>query len=209
MALIIKISDFSLHLDLEEKDNCFYLREYVNGAGFQGGKTNSLILNFKKSVDEKGKDHYQYKEMAIGQIADELIQALYENKNLDKMIFCPIPPSKQKSDPLYDDRLIQVLNRVKESIPITFEEMLETKISHPAQHKSAKRLSKADLKGKFSLASNSIDPTGKVVVLFDDVIANGRHFKVCSEIINDRFPGTAIIGLFIARRVEGFPPNSF
>lgn len=209
MALIIKVSDFSLHFDLEESDDCYYLRDYVSGEGFQGGKTNSLIINFKKSVEHKGKDHYQYKESAIKQIVEELVLALRENKNLDKMIFCPIPPSKQMSDPLYDDRLSKVLKMVSEHIPITFDEMLETISSHPAQHISATRLSKTELKGKIGLTSHSVDPTGKVVVLVDDVISNGRHFKVCSEIIKDRFPGTRVIGLFIARRVEGAPPVSF
>ena len=51
------------HYHLTDADRCFFLGEYTSGAGF--GHTNSLIGNFKKPVDRRGRPEWHYKEQAI------------------------------------------------------------------------------------------------------------------------------------------------
>lgn len=109
MALI-KISDYTLHSDLESSDSCYYLRDYIQGKGWQGGQTNDLILNLKKSVTFKNKSSYVYKKEAISKVAWEISQQLKVYRNIDDFVFSPVPPSKAKNHPEYDDRLTQVLN---------------------------------------------------------------------------------------------------
>lgn len=43
------------HVRLAADDECYFLREYTAGGGFQAGETNQLILNLKKSPDRRGK----------------------------------------------------------------------------------------------------------------------------------------------------------
>jgi hypothetical protein len=50
--------------------------------------------------------------------------------------------------------------------------------------------------------------------LVDDVLNSGKHFKVAQEILSQRFPGTPVIGIFVARCIRsdtlvdlGVPPD--
>lgn len=47
---------------LEPEDECWFLREYTAGMGYQHGETNNLIFNLKKPVDRKGLPDWKYKE---------------------------------------------------------------------------------------------------------------------------------------------------
>ena len=74
----LTIGDHS-HLTLE--DNCYFMREYHARKGFQGGETNDLILNLKKSPKVKGTPQWRYKLAAIRQIGDEMRECLAGEKN--------------------------------------------------------------------------------------------------------------------------------
>ena len=94
------------HFYLTPEDQCMFLREYTTGGGWQHSDSNQLILNLKKSPSLRltaPKQHY-WKERAIDQAAGELRQAL-NLPSLSGITFVPIPPSKSKTDPEYDDRL--------------------------------------------------------------------------------------------------------
>ena len=40
------------------------------------------------------------------------------------------------------------------------------------------------------------------LIVFDDVLTTGRHFKAVSHVLRKAFPEAAIVGLFLARRVK-------
>lgn len=201
MALILGIEK-AFHLDLDDGDECFYLRDYYRSLGFQGGDVNDRVINFKKSVRHKGEPQYYYKTSAINQISKELLNALSEHLQVENPIFCPIPPSKSKSDPLYDDRLIQVLENVQRFLPIQIHEFIETLHSHEAQHAAEIRMGHSELKDHFSFIDLGVDLNDRMVFLFDDVITNGRHFKICKSLILERYPRARVIGLFYARTID-------
>jgi 8-oxo-dGTP pyrophosphatase MutT (NUDIX family) len=46
------------------------------------------------------------------------------------------------------------------------------------------------------------NPTPCAIILFDDIITSGAHFKAVQEIIHKAFPNAPIIGLFVARNVK-------
>ena len=96
------------HQYLTPDDMCFFFGEYTPGLGYKGSKTNDLILNFKKPPDRKITPQWKYKEDAIERIAEAFKRSL-EVEKLQKVTLVPIPPSKVKGDPLYDDRMLCVL----------------------------------------------------------------------------------------------------
>jgi phosphoribosylpyrophosphate synthetase len=202
MALILEIIDKSFHSDLENNDECYYLRDYTRGTGFQGSPTNDLILNFKKGVKYKGTVQYPYKIKAIDQISNEILEGFKAHLKIPNPIFCPIPPSKAKDHPEYDDRLIQVLTKVQTEFPMQILELIETSTSHVPQHNAEVRMSLLELKDHLQFMNKGIDLNGKAVFLFDDIITNGRHFKACKQLILEHYPQARVIGLFIARRIE-------
>ena len=59
------------HPHLQPDNRCLFLREYLAGVGFQGGETNSLILNLKKSPDRRGQPEWRYREKAIARVVAE------------------------------------------------------------------------------------------------------------------------------------------
>src|SRR6185437_16567733 len=45
-------------------------------------------------------------------------------------------------------------------------------------------------------------PLRPIVVLFDDVLTSGKHYKVAKSRIREFFPQQPIVGVFVARRVQ-------
>jgi hypothetical protein len=100
------------HYYLTPADDCYFLGEYTARKGFAFSATNQLILNFKKSMDKRGTAQWRYKDRAIGEAAAAFRAAL-TGEWLDIATLIPIPPSKAKTDPLYDDRLVRMLNDIR------------------------------------------------------------------------------------------------
>ena len=60
MALkLSEIDDLSRfdHKYLTPNDRCFFFGEYAPRLGYEGSKTNDLILNFKKPPDRRNTPH--------------------------------------------------------------------------------------------------------------------------------------------------------
>ena len=43
-------------------------------------------------------------------------------------------------------------------------------------------------------------PVRGIIAVVDDILTTGAHFRAAKSVLSARFPGVAIIGLFIARR---------
>src|ERR1700730_15061252 len=111
---LTKIDDLARpdHSYLTPEDTCYFLGEYTARKGFTFSATNNLVLNFKKSVTTRGQAQWQYKEHAIARAAAAFRAAL-NNEWLNVATLIPIPPSKVKTDPLYDDRLLRMLQALR------------------------------------------------------------------------------------------------
>ncbi|HEX8042816.1 hypothetical protein [Candidatus Deferrimicrobium sp.] len=188
------------HFYLTAEDECFFLREYTARAGFGHSETNDLIQNFKKSPDRKGLPEWYYKERDLRRIALEFRQAMGE-KWISLWTLVPIPPSKCRTDPMYDDRLLRMLLEMTIGIRSDIRELIHQTKSVAAAHESDDRPSPDEIERFYKVDEGVAEPTPKSIALVDDVLTTGSHFKAAKRVLSDRFPKARIIGVFIARRV--------
>lgn len=195
------------HSFLTPSDECYFLREYTARAGFTYNATNNLIQNFKKPVDRKGLPEWYYKGQAIQQIIRELRESLHPQW-LEQATLVPIPPSSSKSDPSYDDRMIQVLVGLH---PISrrrydVRELIIQRSSTDPAHREGQSRNPETIQGNYMLDEDLLAPTPQAIGLFDDVLTSGAHFRAAQRLLVEHFPGVPIIGVFVARTVQ--PPPS-
>lgn len=185
------------HHYLEVGDHCYFFGEYTAREGYAYSATNQLIHNLKKSVDKRGTPQWRHKEIAIAQAARMLRAAIKPEAHVT---FVPIPPSKAKDDPRYDDRLVQILQGACEGRPTEFRELLLQRKSVDAAHLSDERPTPDDVAANYRIDESLADPAPQTIFLLDDVLTTGCHFKAAERVLKERFPRANIVGLFIARR---------
>jgi predicted amidophosphoribosyltransferase len=186
------------HHYLDGDDVCYYFGEYTAGEGHAFSKTNQLILNFKKAMDKKGSAQWTYKELAIQQVGQIFRTGIRPESNFT---FVPIPPSKIKGDPLYDDRLVRSLSILKKDRNPDIRELVLQTQSLDASHLSARRPTPDELLDNYIFVSSLKLPVPEKIVIVDDVLTTGCHFKAVKKLIKEHFPGVPVVGLFVARRV--------
>ena len=200
---LTKIDELMLpdHYYLDEEDVCYFLGEYTAGVGYAYSATNSLISNFKKSMERRGRAGWSYKAEAIQQVATAFRTALGENA-LIGTTFVPIPPSKAKNDPLYDDRMTQALRAMRPSPPLDVREIIVQQLSMEAAHvREDRRPPPQEISDGYGLDQRLFNPSPTCILIVDDVLTTGSHFRAAKMVLAKQFPATPIIGLFIARRV--------
>ncbi len=178
-------------------DKCYYYFVYTAEKGFSYSTSNQLILNFKKKLDRKGKEDYKYKGEAIKTIAS-LLSHLGQ-KSIDNSTFVPIPPSKSKTNPLYDDRIVQALNLGLKGRNADIRELVIQTTDTVECHISGKRDISA-LEEILRIDETLVNDVREFIVIVDDVLTTGCHYIAMKNILLRRFPEAKIIGLFIARR---------
>ena len=197
----------SRYSSLFSNDICFAYGEYYpkdlyGRMQYEKGLT-SFISNIKKPICKKGETSYKYKEKCIQKMANLLARdfrtSLIPELHGKKFIFLPIPPSREKADPGYDDRLLQILSLA--SLPY-HEFILQKKTSTP-YHCSTLPRDRAVLESNYLWnelkgSSSNFD----VVIIFDDVLTTGTHFKTCQEMVIRHLPNISVIGLFIANTIH-------
>lgn len=201
----IDCSSINNHIELDESDICLYWCEYTARQSYDYSPTNQLILNLKKSVSLKAHEQYSYKIQAIKTCA-----SYFEGGDWSSYSIIPVPPSKKKSDPLYDDRLLRILdlanNLLIPKYRFDVKDIIIQNESYEPSHKSSKRPSSQELKARYRIDNiNSVQLREKIII-FDDVLTMGSHFKAIKSLLHDVYPQKKIYGLFIARSI--YPPTS-
>lgn len=187
------------HFYLENTDECYFWGEYTARRGYGHSTTNQLVLNFKKPNTEKNKPSYHYKAKAIKEVAKLLEVHLGHVLSLVSLV--PVPPSKAKNHPDYDDRLVQVLSLLSKSVKdVHFCELIHQMVSKEAVHLNADRPTPAAIKDDYRVEPSHLNDLRNDVIIFDDMLTTGSHFKAMQRTILEVKPDTNIIGLFIARR---------
>ena len=188
------------HWHLTGADACYFIGEYTAYRGYAHSDTNRLIFNFKKTMDRRGRPEWRYKEQAIQTAAAAFRRALAP-KDLDRLTFVPVPPSKARGDPLYDDRLTRMLGAVRSRPPLDIRELIVQTESTDAVHAGDRRPAPERIESLYRIDETLTGPVHDIIAVVDDILTTGAHFRAAKSVLSARFPGVAIIGLFIARRV--------
>jgi hypothetical protein len=202
MGALTKIDELLLtaHSSLSPGDDCYFLLEYQEGS--------ALINNLKKKMDRRQKPEWPYKEWTIQQIAAELAAALPDIVDFITTTLIPIPPSKTRNNPLYDDRLLQIL-RLACPADADLREPIANREDHTAAHESEhERPTVDELIDNYTWLETA-KPLHPNIVLFDDVITNGTHFTACKRFLLQHHPAAHITGIFIARHALNQGKKSF
>jgi hypothetical protein len=199
---LTKIDDLTRpdHFYLTPADDCYFLGEYTARKGYAFSATNQLILNFKKSIDKRSTAQWRYKEGAIEKSSSAFRDAL-NREWLNGATLVPIPPSKSKSDALYDDRLVRMVRGIRVQPALDMRELVLQRNSTAAVHDQENRPTPEQILANYAIDQAIRDPIPQVIGLFDDVLTTGAHFRAASIALQQSFPGVRIVGLFIARRV--------
>lgn len=202
--MLTKIDDLIRpdHGYLTSNDQCYFLGEYTARKGYSESATNQLVLNFKKAMDKKGKAEWKYKQQAIETVSSMFYETL-DPQLMMTATLVPIPPSKAKTDPLYDDRLIQMLNGIDITSRLDIRELIIQTQSTQAAHESENRPRPEEIEKIYTIDKNLMHPIPSEIWIFDDVLTAGTHYRAASSILMKTFPGVLISGYFIARRVPG------
>ncbi len=190
---------------LEPADRCLFFGEYFTAHGHQGGGTNQLIFNFKCKPSDAAESpaRHNYKEQAIHCVAAGLRRAI-SRTNAECLTWVPMPPSKIPGHADYDDRLNRTLATAFSGYDVDVRPLLRQAASTEADHSGGDRLSLDALSALVELNHALLDarPLRDGIVLFDDVLTTGKHFKSCQRRLRTRVPEyLAITGMFIARRI--------
>jgi hypothetical protein len=189
------------HFFLEPSDSCFYTWEYTRRAGFHATPTNSLISNLKKKPTDTACNPLErtHKLRAILHCALALRRLTESSWLKSQATWVPIPPSKAAAHPDHDDRLQQILTLALGGTFNTANLLLKQTQSTAADHQSPDRRRFDELLKITRINDAAAKATKPVLVIVDDVLNTGKHFKVAQTLLAERFPSATIHGLFLAR----------
>jgi predicted amidophosphoribosyltransferase len=176
----------------------------MTGGGYRAGPINQLIANLKcpPSIAELDLPRARHKERAIASVAACLRDAVSRSW-AESVTWIPVPPSRARRDLDYDDRLTRVLRLAFARYDTDVRTALYQSESFVADHA---RLRRTGLDSLYECLRINWDallsrPLRDGVVVFDDVLTTGKHYKCCERRLRQALPDIRISGLFVARRV--------
>lgn len=185
------------HIDLD--DDCYFMWERISGASYLESATNQLIANLQIPMNQREANpwRFRYKAPAVRYSAQAL-SALIPADWRDNGTFVPIPPSRVKDDPDHDPRVLAVLQAVNPALADVRELVL---LRENAEAK-AKNVSPHERAANYEINEDETDPEPEHIIIFDDVVAGASHFKAMKMVLEERFPGVPVTGLFLARSIR-------
>jgi hypothetical protein len=187
--------DIELHprIHIGADDLCVYFLE-KESEGYSASDANNLIYNFKKPVSRRGHSDWYYKEEAIKTIA-----SMVNNISFPRCFIVPAPTSKPRNSTEWDDRIDQIVDSITQQQVVVAKILDVSEPLKPAHDGGSRDI--ATIKAYTSqilLPNNGID----TVIISDDVLTTGAHFKAWKEIILEHNPHIKqVFGLFFALHV--------
>jgi hypothetical protein len=195
------------HFHLAVDDTCYYLFEYTSHRDYSFSTTNNLISNLKKKPSQAGQPGFQYKARSIVTCGQSLRRALNPNW-LESATLVPVPGSKVAGHPDHDDRVERICRWMRNPPPDVRNLVVQTHSTN-ASHEVGQdgRVTVEELLELYRIDDQRSHPVPRAIGIVDDVLTAGTHYRAMHTILSRRFPGTLIVGIFVARRV--FPDNAF
>jgi hypothetical protein len=192
------------HAYLTASDQCRCLAEYLPASGYRASRVNQLIVNLKcrPSIAASDPRRLHYKLRAIDEVARVLRGALSRSA-VESATWIPIPPSRPARDVDYDDRLQRILTAAFGDYDLDLRGLLYQTETTAADHTRSRRLKAEALYRVIALDHEALarKPPRARIVLFDDVLTTGKHYKCCERRLREALAQIPISGLFVARRV--------
>jgi len=151
-------------------------------------------------MDRQGTREWMHRGRAIATIAQELQAALPAVIDFMNSTIIPVPPSKVKGNPLYDDRLMQILQRCC-PVGADVREWISCRADLSASHENEDRATVAELLDNYQWTGPTALLGRSRIVIFDDMITGGNHFVACRQLVRTYHPEAAVIGVFVSRRI--------
>lgn len=202
----IEEDDFADHVHLRTDDECYYLLEYTSGRDYHFGKANSLISNLKRPMRFRDRpDVWRYKEEAI-RICSKGLEEAIDHRWLRSAMLVPVPSSKARDNPNYDDRMLRILRGINLEFAVDVRELVSQNVTLRASHEAGEnRVTLQELVDAYQIEDRLAEPVPEAIGIVDDLLTVGTHFRAMKTVLNERYPDVPIVGFFIARRV--FPPD--
>ena len=190
------------HYHLRADDDCLFLGDYNAGDKWVN-KTpqaiNQTISNIKKAPSHP-QAHYRRRDIKWCGEALAIVEASHPGLRT----WVPIPGSKLPDHPDYNPRMIEILDAMKgQSIADVRHLIFQTESTRASHH--GNRLSPEELARVLRIDESLSEPPPRHIVLVDDVITAGTHFRVASDLLSARFPQASIHGIFIGRTIHARP----
>ncbi|AOJ94313.1 hypothetical protein [Burkholderia multivorans] len=208
--LLLQIDDATrdAHPFLRRDDHCWYCGDYTARGGLACSPIDELVADFQKSVSRQGRPEYRDKTRAIQTVGRTFRNAFVPNA-FRQCTFVPVPPSKPRTAPEYDDRMVLALGHmaalVQDELLIRADvrELVLHRESYVASHLTpAQRMRPEDLIPLYEINETIAVPQPKHIIVVDDILTTGSHFVAMKTILQARYPNAWIGGLFIGRRPE-------
>jgi predicted amidophosphoribosyltransferase len=172
---------------------------YTARAGFAAGPTNNLIHNFKKGVARRGRPEWRHKERCISEAA-AAFRAAINPQFLTRATLVPVPPSKGRDDPRYDDRLVRMLQQMADCARLDMRELLQQRGTREAAAHDGIRPGPDELAALYQVDETVARPAPTLIAIFDDLLVTGASFVAARRVLTARFPNCNVFGFFLARR---------
>ena len=196
---------------LEPDDTCLYVWERMSHLWREGERpdytqypVNGLISNLQIPVSCKTSNppRYYWKGKAVAYAASALGKLIPEILRQDDVVFVPIPPSKMETDADYDPRIIDTLRAIRPRLPDIRPLVVLSGEGFDSKQKGLRPVDRAQY---YMVDEDLADPEPQTIVLFDDILTTGCHYKAMELVLKERLPDGEIVGLFLARTVR--PPE--
>jgi hypothetical protein len=191
------------HAYLSASDQCWYLARYAAGSGYRAGPINQLIANLKCLPSDAVRNPHRarHKQRAISAAA-AMMRAALSRGLVESVTWIPIPPSRARHDPDFDDRLVRILRCAFEGYDLDLRNVLYQAVSTVSDHINDQRMGAAALYDRIQINWHALQcrPVRARLVLFDDVLTTGKHYKCCERRLRQVLPDTVINGVFVVRR---------
>jgi predicted amidophosphoribosyltransferase len=163
------------HCYLDMTDECYFTADY---HGCYRDSIKPTILSLKRGHG-----------WAIAQLARQLTLVL-PHEWTNAYTFVPMPPSSGSTSPLHS--VVRQL-RLRDT-----RELITQIYDTPASHNGWRPTPEQRVR-LMRLNNLETEPKPQAVVIIDDVLATGSHFRAAKMIVRERWPQMRVIGLFIAR----------
>jgi predicted amidophosphoribosyltransferase len=190
------------HAYLSAADHCACLTEYRTGA--RGCERLGLLIADLKcppSSAAASAQRRRRKQAAVEAIAQALRSAL-SRAVVEGATWVPIPPSRTIDDPDYDPRLDWALRIAFAGYDLDLRRLLYQCASTRPDHAARRGQTPAAPYRLLRIDPEALQdrPLRSRIVLFDDLLTSGKHFKCCQRRLRKTVGEVPIPGLFVARR---------